>query len=75
MMGPAVFFQLFRPQAYPAHASSKLCEFIPFIAAIAAIAAIATNVAIWAQILSAYWVGRFRRAGCILQDTYLLYKV
>ena len=43
------------------------------IAVIAAIAAIATNVEIWAQILSAYWVGRFRRAGCISQDTYLLY--
>ena len=27
--GASSFFQLFRPQAYPAHASSKLCEFIP----------------------------------------------
>ena len=43
---------------------------IAVIAAIAAIAAIATNVAIWAQILSVYWVGRFKRAGCISQDTY-----
>ena len=24
---------------------------------------------------SAYWVGRFRRAGCISQDTYLLYEI
>ena len=45
---------------------------IAVIAAIAAIAAIAGMVAIWAQILLAYWAGRFRRAGCISQDTYLL---
>ena len=46
---------------------------IAVIADIADIAAIATIAAIWAQILIAYWVGRFRRGGCILQDTYLLY--
>ena len=30
---------------------------------------------IWAQILLAYWVSRFRRAGCISKDTYLLYII